>query len=169
MIYRLNTSINSNVLTLIHFARIILVDELYKMGKFHIKHQLYTCSQRIITCMCYTTLIIGWHTFNCISLFGVMSVQLLYENTESTLAADVVNFSHISIESIDNQQENFSSVIPSLTQKRSMEMSKLDFATPNAVNNAPIQGWECYCWNTTTGYEVNLNNKTTFTRRIKNQ
>lgn len=115
--------------------------------------------RRIITYICYTTLIIGWHGFNCISLLGVMSMEFLSENNESTAAAEVVNLSLASMKSSGNQQGSFTSVtsLPSLAQKRSMEMSKLDFATTNPVaDNTPIQGWECFCWNiTTTGYEVN--------------
>lgn len=128
-----------------------------KMGKSYTKHYLHISYKRIITYMCYTTLIIGWHAFNCISLFGVMSMESLNENNDSTTAAEVVNLSQASMKSNGIQQENLSSVTP-LPSKRSMEIAKLDFATPNAVYNAPIQGWECYCWNTTTGYEVSNRN-----------
>lgn len=133
------------------------------MGESCTKRYLHTSyrqhQQRIITYICYTTLIIGWHGFNCISLLGVMSMEFLNENNESTTAAEVVNLSLASMKSSGNQQEeSFTSVtsLPLLAQKRSMEMSKLDFATTNpAADNTPIQGWECFCWNiTTTGYEV---------------
>lgn len=88
-----------------------------------------------------------------------MSMEFLSENNESTTAAEVVNLSLASMKSSGNQQEeSLTSVtsLPALAQKRSMEMSKLDFATINPVaDNTPIQGWECFCWNiTTTGYEV---------------
>lgn len=131
-----------------------------KMGVSCTKRYLqHTSNRRIITYMCYTTLIIGWHGFNCISLLGVMSMEFLSENNESTTAAEVVNLSLASMKSSGNQQEeSLTSVtsLPALAQKRSMEMSKLDFATINPVaDNTPIQGWECFCWNiTTTGYEV---------------
>lgn len=91
-----------------------------------------------------------------------MSMEFLSENNESTTAAEVVNLSLASMKSSGNQQEeSLTSVtslpsLPALAQKRSMEMSKLDFATINPVaDNTPIEGWECFCWNiTTTGYEV---------------
>lgn len=145
-----------------------------KMGKSYTKHYLHISYQRIITCMCYTTLIIGWHAFNCISLLGVMSMEFLHENSESTTTsatAEVINLSQASMKSSGNQQENISSATPPpLTHKRSMEMSKLDFATPNAVDNAPIQGWECYCWNTTTGFEVNsIKNHIQIQKRMNDQ
>lgn len=133
------------------------VDEPFEMGKSNTKHYLHISYKRIITYMCYTTLIIGWHAFNCISLLGVMSMEFLNENNELTTAAKVVNSSLASMKSSGNQLENLSSVVTPLTSKRSMEVTKLDFAQPNAVDNAPIQGWECKCWNTTTGYEVKFN------------
>lgn len=88
-------------------------------------------------------------------------MEFLNENNESTTAAEVVNLSLASMKSNGSQQESFSSVtsLPSsLAQRRSMDMSKLDFATINPVaDNTPIQGWECFCWNiTTTGSEVKM-------------
>lgn len=130
------------------------------MGKSCTNRYLHTSyrRRRISTYMCYTTLIIGWHGFNCISLLGVMSMEFLSENNESTTAAEVENSSLASMKLSGNQQNSFTSVtsLPLIAQKRSMEMSKLDFATINPVaDNTPIQGWECFCWNiTTTGYEV---------------
>lgn len=103
--------------------------------------------------MCYTSLIIGWQRFNCISLFGVMSMEFLNENNDLTTAEEAVNLSLTSMKSSENHADSFSSV-------SSMESSKLDFGTPNTADNSPIQGWECYCWNTTTGYvygEVKFN------------
>lgn len=146
-----------------------------KMGKSNPTRnsQRYISHSQIITCMCYTILIIGWQRFNYISLLGVMSMEMLNENNESTTSAEVVNLSLASMTSSENRRAEIvpivtpststtattaAAAVATATIKRSMEPSKLDLATSNAVDNAPIQGWECYCWNvTTTGYEVKFN------------
>ena len=100
--------------------------------------------------MCYTTLIIGWQRFNCISLLGVMSMEFLNGNNDLTTAEEAVNLSLTSIKSDENHAlDHFSS---GSSKESILKSSKLDFGTPNAVDNSPIQGWECFCWNTTTGY-----------------
>lgn len=124
------------------------------MEKSYTKRYLHISHRRIITYICYTMSIIGWHGFNCISLLGgVMSMELPNENNASSTAAEVLNLSLASMKSSGSHPESVSSVppLPSLAQKRSME-----FATTNPMgDNAPIHGWECFCWNiTTTGYEV---------------
>lgn len=127
-----------------------------KMEKSYTKRYLHMSYRRIIAYICYTSFIVGWHEFNCISLFGVMSMEHLSENNASTMAAEVANLSLASMKSSENQRESFSSDTL-LPQKRSMERFQTDFATTSPmVGWTPIQGWECFCWNTTTtGYEVN--------------
>lgn len=122
------------------------------MGKSNTKRYLYISYKRIITYMCYTILIIEWHRFNCISWLGVHSMKFLNENNELKTIQEAVNLSFTSMKSNENRAESFSSVSPP-----PIETSNLDFATSNAADNAPIQGWECYCWNTSTGYEVKFN------------
>lgn len=139
---------NSKSLVQAHFVWMAL-----KMGKSHTKRYLHISYKQIITYMCYTSVIIGWQRFNCISLLGVMSMQYLNENNKLTTTEEMVNLSLAPMKSSGNQQESFSSVSPI-----SLVPTKSDFATPNA-DNTPIQGWECYCWNTTTGYEVKFNSK----------
>lgn len=126
-----------------------------KMGKSMPNRYLHISYKRIITYMCYTSLIIGWHGFNCISLFGVMSMEFLNENNELTTAAEALNLSLTLMKSSENQVESFSRVSPSL--KNSIDSSKLDFSKPNAFDNSPIEGWQIFCWNSTTGYEVKFN------------
>lgn len=103
--------------------------------------------------MCYTSLLIGWQRFNGISLLGVMSMEFLSENNELTAAEEAVNLSLASTKSSENQAESFSSASP-LPMRGAID---LETGTPNSIDNTPIQGWECYCWNTTTGYEVKFN------------
>lgn len=138
-----------------HLLKIFAVDA-FKMGKYYTKRYLHTTSKQIITCMCYTSLIIGWHGFNSSSLFGVMSMEFLNENNELTTAEQALNLSLASTKPGENQVESFSSVSP-LSQKDSIESAKLDFTKPNAFDNSPIQGYEYYCWNTSIGYEVKFN------------
>lgn len=138
-----------------HLMKFFAVDA-FKMGKYHTKRYLHTTSKQIITCMCYTSLIIGWHGFNSSILFGVMSMEFLNENNELTTAEQALNLSLASMKFGENQVESFSSVSP-LSLNDSVESGKLDFTKPNAFDNSPIQGWQCYCWNTTTGYEVKFN------------
>lgn len=83
-------------------------------------------------------------------------MEIFNENNEFTTFEEAVNLSLTSMKSSDNQAESFSSISP-LPIKGAIDSSKLDFVTPNAADNTPIQGWECYCWNTTTGYEVKFN------------
>lgn len=35
-------------------------------------------------------------------------------------------------------------------------LQKLDFVTSQVVDAEPIQGWRCYCWNSTNGSEVSV-------------
>ncbi|XP_055322099.1 thyrotropin receptor isoform X2 [Sitodiplosis mosellana] len=120
------------------------------MGKSDTKRYLHMSYKRIITYMCYTSLIIGWQRFNCISLLGVMSMEFLNGNNDLTTAEEAVNLSLTSMKSVENEAlDRFPSV---LSEESILDSSKLDFGTPNAVDNSPIRGWECYCWNTTTGY-----------------
>lgn len=118
------------------------------MEKSYTKRYLHISHRQIITYICYTALLIGWHAFNCTHLFGVMSVELLSEKNASTMPSEVLNLSL-------DQRDSFSSDTL-LAQKRSMDNSNVDFETTNPiVDNTPIQGWECFCWNiTTTGSEV---------------
>lgn len=140
----------SDLLNQLHVGSTYRVEAL-KMGKSNAKHYLH------ITYICYTSLIIGWQRFNCISLLGVNSMELLHGNNEFTATGETENLSFTPIKSSENQGGIFSSVQPQPSTKAAIESSNLDFATQNAVDNSPIQGWECYCWNTTTGYEVKFN------------
>lgn len=35
-------------------------------------------------------------------------------------------------------------------------LQKLDFVTSQVIDAEPIQGWRCYCWNSTNGSEVSV-------------
>ncbi|XP_031619803.1 lutropin-choriogonadotropic hormone receptor-like isoform X2 [Contarinia nasturtii] len=120
------------------------------MAKFSRKRYLHI--KRIITYMCYTSLIIGWQQFNYISSAGVMSMEFLNENNVlTTVPEEAVNLSLTPMKLSEKLAESSSSTSP-LTIKS----SDLKTGTSNAVDNSPITGWQCFCWNTTTGYEDEL-------------
>lgn len=126
------------------------------MGKSNIERRyLHISYKQIITYMCYVSVIIGWQRFNCISLLGVMSMENLNGNNDLTTAEEAVNLSLISTKSVENYPDGFSSISSSSSSvKHSMASSqRLDFGTPNAYDNSKTEkGWQCLCWNTTSGY-----------------
>lgn len=106
-----------------------------------------------ISYMCYTTLIMGWHTFNCISSLGVMSMDILNGSNELQTKITTTTAMNLSLTPFvmgPNQQDSIST----LSLEESMDTSKLDPMPSSAIDNTPIQGWECYCWNST--FEVNF-------------
>lgn len=114
-----------------------------KMGKSHQKHRLPFNNY-----LCYTALIaLGWQTFNCISSFGVMSMDILKGSNElQTMITTAVHPSLVPLGiQATNQQENISSI----SSDHTMDSSKLETIASNAFDMTPIEGWQCYCWNST--------------------
>lgn len=110
------------------------------MAKRSSQHCLSINYQKIIAYYYYIILIMTCCQFNCIISLGVPSMDLLNENTSDAVHA--ISSVMPSIKPNEYQQDNFSSMAP------------LPSITSNVADSGPIQGWECYCWNSTNGYEV---------------
>lgn len=124
------------------------------MRKSHGKRYLFINYKQIITYMCYATLIIGWNGFNCINSLDAASIDSLNENGKNNINNNDSELSILpsTLYALDidgNQQAIYSN---NSLIKAAVNTLKLDFVTTNTVENVPIQGWECYCWNSTNGY-----------------
>lgn len=112
------------------------------MANSNTKHCLHKTYTRIITYICYTSLIVGWQQLNCIYSVGVMSMEFVNSDETVNLSLTPVKLGEKFVDS------------SSSTSSITIKSSKLKFDTSNAVDNSPITGWQYYCWNTTAGYEV---------------
>lgn len=117
-----------------------------KMEKSHRKQRCL-----FMNYLSYTALIaFGWQTFNCISSFGVMSMDILKGSNE--LQTMITTAVHPSLTPLGIQATHQQESISSISSDHIMDSSKLDTIASNAFDTTPIEGWQCYCWNST--YEV---------------
>lgn len=116
------------------------------MEKSHRKHRCV-----FVNYLSFTALIaLGWQTFNCISSFGVMSMDILKGNNE--LQTMITTAVHPSLTPLDIQATNQQESVSSIAFDHAMDSSKLETIASNVFDSTSIAGWECYCWNST--YEV---------------
>lgn len=118
-----------------------------KMEKTHRKHRCLF----IIYYLRYAALIaLGWQILNCISSFGVMSMDIL--NGSNELQTMITTAVHPSLTPLGMQATQKQESIPSISSDHTIDSSKLETIASNAFDTTPIEGWQCYCWNST--YEV---------------
>lgn len=108
-----------------------------KMGKKsnHYYRSLY-CRLTIMKYICFVITIIGACKMR--AAFAVTAM----ETTEH-------NYSVASVP-IDFNESTYSST----SRTVAMATADFDLLNANAVDGAPLKGWQCHCWNSTNGLEV---------------
>lgn len=115
------------------------------MERSHKKLFRHIEPDKIITYVCYTTLIIGWNRFNCTNLLGVMSME-----STNVMGSERSSTTQILLDPWDvneNQQDIFANESDDVS-------SNTDFVASNTADVQLIAGWQYYCWNSSDSYEV---------------